>query len=101
MVLINGKVVTMDPGDRIADTVAVKHGRIVNVGTNTEIGRMATEDINVLNVSGKTILPGLIDSNTHLEATAVHLAHMARIQSPPARSRHLQNTGQQRCNDLR
>lgn len=86
MILLNGKVITMAPGDRIEEAVAVKDGRISKVGITAEISKTATERTKVIDVGGKTILPGFVDSHTHLEATAVHLAHMVRIHSPPVKS---------------
>ena len=38
LVLFNGKIITVDPSDSIAQAVAVKDGKILKVGKNSEIG---------------------------------------------------------------
>ncbi|MFH1179947.1 MAG: amidohydrolase [Candidatus Bathyarchaeota archaeon] len=67
-VLINGKIVTMDQGEAIAEATAFKYGRIIKVGSNEEIMRLVGEDTNVIDLKGKTVIPGLIDSHCHMMA---------------------------------
>ena len=64
-ILINGVVLTMDKSDRVAQAIAISGDRIVAVGSNAEIGKLADARTNVVDVGGRTIIPGLIDSHLH------------------------------------
>lgn len=72
LVLHHGKIVTVDPGFRIAEALAVKGGRILAVGSNAEILALAGPETQRLDLGGKTVLPGLIDSHTHPVGAAMY-----------------------------
>jgi predicted amidohydrolase YtcJ len=63
---INGKIITMDKEESIAEAVAVKYGRFLHVGSNTEINKLVDENTKVVDLGGKTVIPGLIDSHCHM-----------------------------------
>ena len=65
LILVNGKVVTVDPSGSVAQAVAVKDGRIVKAGTNDEILLLASESARIINLMGRLLLPGFIDSHEH------------------------------------
>jgi hypothetical protein len=56
-VLVDGNVITVDPEDRIAQAVAIKNGRILAVGADAEIRKLAGEDTRS-STSGRTATPG-------------------------------------------
>jgi predicted amidohydrolase YtcJ len=66
LVLLNGKIVTVDKRDSIAEAVAVKFSRILAVGKNDEIRKLIGETTEVLDLRGRTVIPGLIDTHTHI-----------------------------------
>jgi predicted amidohydrolase YtcJ len=66
LVLTNGKVITIDPVDSITQAVAVKEGKILEVGGNEKISKYIGLGTKVMNLKGKTVTPGLIDSHAHL-----------------------------------
>ena len=68
-ILINGNVITMDPRKPRAEAVAVKHGRIIEVGTSLEIKELAGKDTMVIDVQRKTVAPGFIDAHNHMLST--------------------------------
>lgn len=68
VVLVNANVITMDPARPRAEAVAVKAGRIVAVGKVGEVTQAATAATRVLDLDGRTLLPGFIDSHTHVSA---------------------------------
>lgn len=72
LVLHHGKIVTVDPGFRIAEALAVKGDRILAVGSNAEILALAGPETQRLDLGGKTVLPGLIDSHTHPVGAAMY-----------------------------
>jgi predicted amidohydrolase YtcJ len=65
LVLIDGKIVTMDPRYTIAQAVAIRQGRFVAVGTNSQVRSYAGPATQVIDLHGRTVLPGLIDSHIH------------------------------------
>ncbi|MBI2820257.1 MAG: amidohydrolase family protein [Acidobacteria bacterium] len=71
MVLYNGKVLTADHPDPaqfpIAEAVAVFGGRIVGVGASQEILKMAGPQTRRIDLAGRTMIPGRIDSHSHLQ----------------------------------
>src|SRR5262245_53312586 len=78
-VLINGTVITVDRSFRIAQAVAISGERIVAVGTEAEVKTLVGPQITVIDLRGKTLLPGFIDTHGHiglfgLETRCVSLA---------------------------
>jgi predicted amidohydrolase YtcJ len=68
----SGKIVTVDPQFRTMEAIAVRDGRIVAVGTNTEIRKLAGAGTEQIDLGGKTVLPGLIDSHVHAPAASMY-----------------------------
>jgi len=66
LILSNGKIITVDERFTIAQAVAVKGDRIVAVGTNQEITRLAGADTKRIDLRGRAVSPGLIDNHMHL-----------------------------------
>jgi predicted amidohydrolase YtcJ len=66
LVLTNGKVITVDERFSIAQAVAVSGERIVGVGTNDDIIRLAGPAAMRIDLGGRSVIPGLIDNHMHL-----------------------------------
>jgi len=66
LILSNGKIITVDPRFTIAQAVAIRGDRIVAVGGNQEIGRLAGPGTMKIDLKGKSVIPGLIDNHMHL-----------------------------------
>jgi predicted amidohydrolase YtcJ len=66
LILVNGKVVTVDERFSIAQAVAVRGDRIVAVGRNQDVERLAGPSTRRIDARGRTVLPGLIDNHMHL-----------------------------------
>ncbi|WP_395747908.1 amidohydrolase [Prosthecobacter sp.] len=76
LILHHGKVVTADKDFRIAEAVAINaDGRISAVGANAEILALKDESTQLLDLAGKTILPGLMDSHVHPGAAMIEFDH--------------------------
>ena len=86
LILSNGKIVTVDDRFTIAQAVAIKGNRIVAVGTNQEMDRLAAPNARRINLRGRTVIPGLIDNHNHLLRAAHDLAARAALR----RRRHSQ-----------
>ncbi len=65
LVLINGKIVTVDPKFAIHRTLAIKDGHFAAVGTEREARLWTGPGTRVVNLGGRTVIPGLIDSHIH------------------------------------
>lgn len=65
LILVNGKILTFDRQETIAEAVAVHRGEIVRVGTSPEIEKLAGEHTGKIDLTGKTLIPGFIDAHTH------------------------------------
>ncbi len=65
-VFINGTVYTVDEANPKVEAVAVKDGMILAVGTSAEIQAYVGEATEVIDLKGKTMTPGLIESHAHL-----------------------------------
>jgi predicted amidohydrolase YtcJ len=83
LVLRGGKVITVDARDTIASAVAVKGNRIAAVGTDEEIARWIGPGTEVVELSGRALLPGFIDAHTHVDGTAENEHFRVQIQAPP------------------
>lgn len=66
LVLLNAKVVTVDRDFSIKQAVAIKDGKFLAVGSNEEIRRFAAPSTQTVDLKGRTVLPGLFDSHTHV-----------------------------------
>jgi predicted amidohydrolase YtcJ len=65
-ILSNGKIITVDDRFTIAQAVAVRGDRIVAVGTNTDVTRLAGPNTRRIDLRGRAVIPGLIDNHLHL-----------------------------------
>lgn len=65
LILHNGKVVTVDDAFTIHTALAVKDGRILRTGSDAEVLRTRSDVTEVIDLGGRVLLPGLIDSHTH------------------------------------
>ena len=70
LLLANGRVLTMDVRNATAEAVAVRDGKIVAVGTSREIASLAGGATNVIDLDGRTAMPGLTDCHVHLASDA-------------------------------
>jgi predicted amidohydrolase YtcJ len=66
MILHNGKIITVDPQDHIYQAIAIKDGKVLKVGSNAEVVPLAGPQCTMINLKGKTVTPGLIDSHFHV-----------------------------------
>jgi predicted amidohydrolase YtcJ len=65
LILHNGKVVTVDAEFTIAEAIAVGGDRLIRVGSDEEVLQTRGPATRLIDLGGRTVLPGLIDSHTH------------------------------------
>ena len=66
LVLTNGKIITMNPSQPHAEAIAIKDGKIVQVGMNDAVNSWIGKDVKLINLKGKTVVPGFIDTHIHV-----------------------------------
>ena len=72
LVLMNGKILTVDKSFSIREAVGISAGRIVAVGSDGELRRWTGPHTRVVNLGGRTVIPGLIDSHIHATVGCVN-----------------------------
>lgn len=61
----NGKVITVNKGDDMAEAVGIKNNKIVFVGTTRELEKLTDAKTKVIDLQGRTLMPGIIDTHYH------------------------------------
>ncbi len=86
LILVNGRVYTVDAARPWAEAVAVRAGRIVAVGNSTEIRTLAGADTRVIDLAGAFVSPGFNDAHVHVESTGALLtgANLLEVHEPKA-----------------
>ncbi len=62
---INGSVITVNDSDEIAQAVGIKNNRIVFVGSDEQLKELTDGNTKIVDLQGRTLMPGLIDSHFH------------------------------------
>jgi len=65
LILLHGKILTLDERSSVREAMAVSEGRIAALGRSTEIMELAGRKTRVVDLRGRTVIPGLIDSHIH------------------------------------
>jgi predicted amidohydrolase YtcJ len=64
-ILVNGKILTVDRQFSTREALAIRDGNITSVGGNAEIRKQAGARTRVIDLQGRTVIPGFIDSHIH------------------------------------
>src|SRR5262249_1805054 len=67
IVLRNGKVITLDRISRVVDAIAIAGDRILAVGPNAAMAAFTVPATRIIDLHGKGVIPGLIDSHAHMD----------------------------------
>lgn len=84
LILHGGRIITMDPAGTVASGIAIRAGKVQFTGTDEEVLATAGPGTSVIGLAGRAVVPGLIDSHTHVELTTYsrHYWHDVRGRSP-------------------
>jgi predicted amidohydrolase YtcJ len=100
ILLVNGKIVTLDGTSQVSEALAIEAGRIAATGMTDAMRKLAGPATQIIDLNGRTVIPGLIDSHIHAiragfrYATEVHwdgatdiAEAMGRLKSAAAHSK--------------
>lgn len=90
LILINGRVITMSTADTIAEALAIRGDRILAVGSTSHIRSFRGRDTTVVDLNGKCVTPGLIDSHAHLPPFGSRELLWVKLQGIPSKAGILQ-----------
>jgi len=83
LVLFNGKIITMDAHARVANAIAVRGEKIIRTGSDAEIRALEGGGTNAIDLQGRVVLPGFIDTHIHLDCAAVNTKLATSCHIPP------------------
>lgn len=66
LAILNANVKTMNPNQPTAQAIVISRNKIIKVGSNKDIAPLIGENTQVMDLEGKTVLPGLIDTHIHV-----------------------------------
>jgi len=89
-IYLNGKIVTVDDYWSIEEAVAVRGNAIQAVGSNQEISALKGDATLVLDLQGRTVIPGLIDNHNHVVRATEYWPNDARLDGVTSRSAALE-----------
>ncbi|MHA2151679.1 MAG: amidohydrolase [Candidatus Thorarchaeota archaeon] len=76
LVVFNGNIITMDPQKPSATALAVKSYKILAIGEEQDVVDLIPHAKKVIDLGGKTVVPGFIDAHTHLTSAGIKAPHV-------------------------
>ena len=83
LILLNGKIVTMDAAGSTVQALAVSGDRIVAVGNNADVEPLLGKNTRTIDLQGRVVLPGFIDTHVHIDCAAVNTKLATSCHIPP------------------
>lgn len=83
VVYANGNIITVDGKDSVAQAVALRDGKILAVGTTAQMAAHTDQNTQVIDLAGKTMIPGIYDAHSHFTFTGTTARFEANLNSPP------------------
>ena len=75
LVLVNGRILTLDPRRPVVAALAVAGGRVTATGGPGEVERRRDRHTRVIDLRGATVIPGLVDAHAHLDREGLKLIY--------------------------
>lgn len=89
IIIANGKILTVDPEFSVAHSLAIDDGRIVAVGSAQTVARHKGPNTRIIDLGGKTVIPGLIDNHFHFIRSVWNYQREVRLDGVTSRSKAL------------
>ncbi len=80
-IFVNGTIITVDAKNSTAQAVAVKAGKVLAVGSIRDINKLRDAGTVVVDLGGKTVIPGFIDGHSHF--MSLEWTQTANVAAPP------------------
>ncbi|QUX95104.1 hydrolase [Marinomonas sp. CT5] len=64
-VFMGGPIYTLDKTNRVVEALAIKNGAIIGVGSKQEVNKLIDSNTSIVDLDGKTLMPGLVDAHMH------------------------------------
>ncbi len=94
LVIINGKVLTIDKDNPVSEAVAVKGEKILAVGTSSQISRMIAEGrTKVIDAAGRLVIPGFNDAHVHFGPLDPDYIELRYTTNPSVITEKVKDTG--------
>ncbi len=77
LIVVNARIYTVDNARPMASALAVRGGRVTFVGSDAEARTLAGAGTRVLDLHGRTVIPGMVDAHAHLTGLATSLRNVA------------------------
>src|SRR5262245_263110 len=77
----NGKVLTVDKSFTVAQAVAVSGTKILAVGTDAEVMKLAGPNTVKIDMKGRSLIPGLINTHVHLENVGSYASELGAMKN--------------------
>lgn len=90
LILTSGEIITVDQKFSIAQAVAVRGDRILAVGTNEEINRLAGSNTRRIDLRGRAVTPGFIDNHSHFQEEGAYWTLELRLDGIESRRQALE-----------
>lgn len=90
LILTNGRIITVDAQFSIAQAVAVRGDRIVAVGSNADITRLAGPGARRIDLRGRAVVPGMIDNHAHFQEEGAYWTLELRLDGVDSRKQALE-----------
>ena len=82
LIFLNGNILTMNSENLQANALSVSNGRINAVGSNQEIKKLITAESQIIDLAGKTLMPGFIEAHGHFPFSGMNAVGV-NVNSPP------------------
>lgn len=87
LVLKNAKIATLDADDRVVEAMACRGAHIIALGSDSEVSALIGPETTVIDLEGRTAIPGIVDSHCHPDGYAARLAGWREVSRQCAKSR--------------
>ncbi|MEL4282057.1 MULTISPECIES: amidohydrolase family protein [Shewanella] len=81
-IYMGGNIITVNDSAPTAEALAIKNGRILAVGKASELLKLKGNDTQVINLNGKTLIPGFIDGHGHVFNTGIQALSANLLAAP-------------------
>lgn len=82
IIYYNGDILTMNDIEMQVESIAIKDGKILDIGFYKDVEKLKSANTTLINLNGKTLLPGFIDAHSHF-SLVMKMITQANLSSPP------------------